>query len=821
MSIAATSRASHGGADAYSFEQCKPGYDIIFAEPVLLASRVKKRIRELDPRGETRREILTLFADTFVLDDPQLGAPSTFLAARVIDVTAAAPFMLSGESPFPFTGVQILTQQVWNGKLRIMSGQGKEWQPPPETQKSLEVGRGPVVVTAIVEQANFDTQVASFDDRRDPRLADAIADVTRHPQLWNTLKGQFAAACIGLSEPARLSEGVAQLRWIVLCTQGIVRAGGGFAAEAAQLNHQASALLLFAGGGGPRYVPVWSEAYLKGRIDDFLGVLRNYEDRIRTLEVREDIKHTVQAFSSTLREVSVADEKALETIARINEGEIKALEKQYQELLWSYELQEHNVRLSFIIFKGGLAESATIKMTIAVLQIIGAAAQFAGAAYGANVPDPKAAEKAAETAASKGREMGDLAEEISRALVDAVKAEIVATMQRWKAQIERMIKMGKAAAQAMAKAAEIDKAKGMEARGTIELPDLSEMAVLDPEADWNIFIVKVEVLLREFIDGGDGGGSVKGAREYYIALRTLAEYGRSLGAKAVAIARLQSRALEISAQLNAARFATSRWELLHEQAKTAGEKLSICRAMMLQAELNTKRSLLVMAEGYRAAYAYNHLQETPLQLRLIMDHAAMADEFYSIKNDVAELFLPPTHVQEVTTDFFELPVVGADANEFPSRACAVLRLPPSPGAGKPVLSWTTPIADPPFQKWLSDGRRSIYFIQEARFYLDGAEPDADGVIRLRVATTGTYANGYGAPPVATFVSQGTALDFGYEPKSAEPPFARWRPVGRTKDNYMSPTPFTTWTATIERAGSLAGLKTLRMKLWLLRQDASA
>jgi hypothetical protein len=342
------------------------------------------------------------------------------------------------------------------------------------------------------------------------------------------------------------------------------------------------------------------------------------------------------------------------------------------------------------------------------------------------------------------------------------------------------------------------------------------MSALDPELEWNIFIQRIEVMLREFINGDKDNSAVKGAKEYYISLCTLAEYGRALSLKTVTLARLQSRALELAAQRNAASFAIARWEALHTEAKTAEEKLSLCRALLLQAALNTKRSLLIMAEGYRAAHAYNRLAETPLKLRLTMDHAGMNEEFRSLKNDIASLFIPPAHMQEITTDFFDVPVIPENAKEFPSMPHAVLR---TSGGGKPTLTWTTSLADPPFANWLSSGRRSVYFVEEARFYLEGAEADAAGFINMRVSTTGQYENGHGAPPSARFVSQGLPLDFGYETKNTDAPYARWRPVGRTKDNYMSPTPFTTWHAVIERSGSLTGLKKIRMKLWLLRQDA--
>lgn len=803
------------GPGAYAFEQVILDSEFTIARFVLRASEVNARFRELNKAGKFKPLSVVIVADTFIIDEPQLMFDMTSIVARVLDTTEQHHPLRFPRNPHTGTAaMNVMFGEAPNRRPGVGVHNGIAWF-PWQSSSEPNVARG---FTADYENGQVHgTEVDVLGGeagRRHP-----FYDALRHPQIWNMAKAQFAAATLLFDEPAQRAQVVSMLRWIQHCTTAVNRFGGPARAEAQHMNYQSAALLLFAqGGANARYVPVWSESAIKTRIDDLLAVLRTYEERVRTLEIRSDIQGTVQALSDALRDVSAADRRAIDQSISLNAGDIAAQTKQFKDLLWAYELQEQTVKLRLILFKSGLEQKQLIRTTMAVLEIVGATVQLGVACYTANFPDPKIAQKAAEDAAKQAAEVGDVAAAAGEVATRAMFGGLIDALKKLKTHLELSAKIGVFAAKAAEKVNELSATSGMEGRGTIEMPELAEMGALDPELDWNIFIVKIEVMLNEFITDPDGAGTgaVAGAREYFIALRTLAEYGRALSLKSVALARLQSRALELGAQRQAAEFAIQRWTTLHAEAKTAAEKVSVCRSMLLEASLNTKRSLILLAEGYRAAHAYNNLVETPMRLRLTMDYNALHEEFRSLKNDIASLFVAPANAQEVTTGFFELPVVHATPGAtLPPGPHVVLR---TPVGAKPTLTWSMPIARPPFEQWLSS-TRSAYFVQEARFYLDGAEPDDKGMIGLNVATTGQYHNGYGGPPPVAFVSQGFALDFIYEPANGDAPSSTWKPVGRGKDNYMSPTPFTGWVATIDRAGSLAALKKLRVKLWLVRQTA--
>jgi hypothetical protein len=794
-------------ASGYDFVQCARGQDTIVARLQVKASEVNALIRELDPRGAARDAFLFVFADTFVLDDQFFDSPMITIVARIVDVSSGVPFVLPEETELGMAGLQLLTQEIRGGQLTVMAGANPEWTVPA----TFNAVKAPQAISCAVEGTLFTHEVSG--------VAARITEVARNPQVWNVLKAQFAAACEWLDVPAKREEGAAALRWLVQCTRALAAEPSPIAAEACQLNYQAAAMLMLASGAGAaRYVPVWSQDYLEARINQLLNVLEGYENKIQTLEIRTDVQKTVEDLSKALGDVARADEGALATAAQLNRQEIDATWKQYNELLWAYEMQTHAVRLAFQKFAWGMDQAATMQVLKSVMQIVNLAGQIAAAYFGVGVPDPKIAAKAAEAADAQAIDLAKSMKEVEKILVDGIKRDLIAQVMKMKNSLERMATMTKAAVEAGKKAMQIADTKNMEARGTIELPDMAEMGALDPELDWNIFIAKIELTLRESMNGGhgaEGSPPVEGAKEYYLSLFTLAEYGKALGLKSVALTRLQARALEIAAQRNAAAFAVERWNKLRTEAKSTAEKVSLCKSLMLEAALNTKRSLLVMAEGYRAAHAYNYLVEPQMKLTLAMDYNALNEEFKSIKRDIETFFKKAQYTQEFFAGDFEIPVFTAASTVPATQGHAILT---TPADGKPVLSWTMSLDSPPFKRWLTEGSRAAYFVQEAWFYLEGAEPNADGDIRLQVATSGRYDNGYGAGEAAHFMSQGMSLAFGYEPKKGNELSVRWRPVGKSRENYMIPTPFTNWLATIEKAGSLAGLKSIRIKLALLRQE---
>jgi hypothetical protein len=806
-------------AGSFDFVQIDPDHNVpnIVARLHVKASEVNQLLRERDPQGRTRDKFLYLFADTFVLDVQFAASSFLKIVTRVFDArplertgTGAAVLEIPLHPRQKRAAVQLLVQDLLGKDFCIeRAGRGGHYYP----EASLKAQRTPKVFTweSDAEDSFGDGSVAT----------ERVAEVARQPHVWNILKAQFAAACEWLDAPAHRAEGLEALRWVVQCTQALAtKPADKLAAEASQLNYQATALLLLAGSaGGPRHVPVWSEDYLKGRIDQLLEVLHGYEEKAASLAIRGDMQQTVAALTKALSEVAAADEAALATAAAHNQQEIDDAWVQYHALSWAYEMQEHTVRVAFLEFQYQLDIKAVIGTVSAVLEIVNLAGQMAAMYFGAAVPDPKAAAKALADAEKEAARLVKMADDVGALVMDAIKTSVIDYVKKLKNTLEKVAKYAKLAAEAAIKASEIRKLNELAASATLAMPALAGMGDFDPVLDWNLYITQVELSLREFMNGtGEKNPPVSGAKEYYLTLYALAEYGKALSSKAVTLMRLQGRALELEAQRNASRFAVQRWQRLEAEAKSAEEKLSLAQSLLAEAGLNTKRSLLVLEEGYRAAYYYNHLTEVPRSLRLGMDYSEMRQAFVNIKRDLTGLFEKPKHTQLTYTRYLELPVVRAGSPR-PTQPHAVLTQPPG---GAPTLSWSLALLDPALRPWLQPAKLKLFFVKEAWFELLGAKPDADGLIALDVTTTGNYANGYstqtppaGSPQPGQFTSAGTSLEFSYDPAQPDKPLTPWCPVEIDKSNYMRPTPFTTWLATITQAGTdLSGLHTLRLKLAL-------
>jgi hypothetical protein len=823
MSTLLLSASDSAALDQYAFEQCVADHDVIFARMTLRASEVRARIKALDPSGRTRGQGLILFADTFILDDSLLPSPAVSIVARVIDLSAQSfPFFLAEKASRGIAMLEILHQRVSHGPLKIVSRSN-----PDDVWTLPAAARPPAAqVIACMDTEAAGTKPRSFevDVSAEPRR---IAEVATDPHVWNILKAQFAAASLLLGNSGTRADALSMLEWIAACSHAIASRDSEYRAEACQLNFQASSLLLLSNAPpNIRSVPVWSKEHLQRRITDLLEILGNHEAKVRAVETRQDIKSALTALSSSLADIAQADAAALQVAIDGNKQEIDFLWDQYRALHWTFELQAYDIKLAYSRFELGLKQAQVITTTTAILKLVGAVVQFAAAAYGVSYPDPKAAAAAAEAARAGVEEYQGEINNLAQLVWAAHKQDIIASLKGMKTYFEKIMVVGKAAAEAAKSAQQINVAASIMDRGAFgPIPELAEMAAMDPETEWNIFSHNVEVTMREFLENREGTGAITGAKEYYLNLRALAEYGRAVNLKGVALARAQSRALELAAQRQALRFASARWERLKADAQSDAEKLSLGKALLTEACLNTKRNILVMTEGYRAAYIYNQLKYPPLSdLSLSMDHAQLVEKYKGIKPDMDNFFATLAMPQSKDSGYFDFTIVAAGSTAPVTGPTATLH---QPAGGLPAsISWTMPVVNPPFEAGLNRTKCAAFFVQEAWFFLEGAAPDANGFIALRVESSGAYQNGYSnpSPPLPTpvtplrFLTRGHEFDFTYKPGEDNKVYTPWKPDGLSKDNYLSPTPFSTWTATIEKAGSLAGLKTLRVRLALVYQN---
>ncbi|HYP27494.1 MAG TPA: hypothetical protein VE262_12320 [Blastocatellia bacterium] len=261
-----------------------------------------------------------------------------------------------------------------------------------------------------------------------------------------------------------------------------------------------------------------------------------------------------------------------------------------------------------------------------------------------------------------------------------------------------------------------------------------------------------------------------------------------------------------------------RWSRLEQESKDDEQKKSALKALLLQQCVNTKRSLLVSARYYRAAYLYRWLDEPTFNVSLGMGYNELQQQFDRMKLGIEQLLSSKPPAQPFDTGYYLIPVVKSGESKnggAPASGCPYVVLDTS--ARTPTLSWGISIEEPPFKGSVPNGGAIGFFVEEGWFYLEGAEPNGGKSISLTVSTSGYYANAYGDDSSGRkyFVSSPLETDFIYSGEAGggvDDPRTPWKPASTVKASYLTPTPFTQWTLAVKDAGSLANLKAIRMRL---------
>src|SRR6185312_5247798 len=344
------------------------------------------------------------------------------------------------------------------------------------------------------------------------------------------------------------------------------------------------------------------------------------------------------------------------------------------------------------------------------------------------------------------------------------------------------------------------------------------IATMDPAMEWNLFANAVEASMKKHVDEKIGG-----ADKYLLSLKALVEYGKAINGKAVAIAQLQARSLELQAQKAAAEMAGQRWRSLEAESVGDLQKKAALKALLLQRSITAKRALLIAVRAFRAAYQYRWLKDPGLRISLEMNYVELNKQLVDIKEELEKLLTSAPPDQRFDTEFVTLPVrrAGQPETQDAGGSDALLTPKSKEGPSEATLSWSVPIETPYF---LPDDGNIAFFIEEGWFYLDGAKPNKQGRVWLKIGTSGQFSNGYGRFGADRhFVSapaETQAMDFiyaqGRDGKQSDPSAGGagtpWKPAAVVKAFYMTPSPFTQWTVRIMDASALDDIVAIRVRL---------
>jgi len=797
----------------YDFTQCvEDRDDAVFCSLQLTLSEISATVKRTFRSGTV--PTLFIFADTLVIDEPFLPSTVTTIVARTIIINDETP-LVTPESNAGICAIQLLTQRLEGGPLLLVAGVAATAVPV------VLDGAGPESIRFIAGEPLTRS-----------RGAMELLDLLRHPMAWNSVKASFAAAAL-LSErnPALTSEennqcmrlGINILRWIYQCCTLIGSESSAFQLEATDLAYQASALMVLTGADNAApYVPVLSADFYQDRVAGLLTVVESYEESIHRLNSTSDIKQAVRDIAATVKNVGAGGIKPIQVAIDNTVAELGALQKQYDTLTWQFVLQRNDVNFKRVLFQTALEQKQfwdAVKVVFDLIQAVVEVAMAVGslaAAPEATVGLAGGAMKSFDSAIS----LLTRALDAGASLDDAVRGAFAKMkhaaeqMKKFQESMGGLIKSSKTLYELAQKGAStLPKIGEMPDLAT---PDWAEIATMDPIMEWNIFSNAVETSMKKYVDDKVGG-----AAKYLMSLKTLIEYGKAINGKAVAVAQLQARFLELQAQKIAVQMAEQRWKSLETSSIGDQQKLAALSALLSQHSMAAKRALLISSRSFGAAFQYRWLRQSPLHVSLEMNATELNSAFVRIRQGLEELLSGGAKDQEFDTGFIELPVRRVDRPESaPAAGNGALLLMPNRQAGRPeaTLSWSVPIDWPFFRGAVPEDGNMAFFIEEGWFHLVGAKPNSRGNIVLKIGTSGQLSNGFGKfgaeQDFVAAPSKTQEMDFIYTPKGNDAPEIRtpWRPAADVKSHYMRPSPFTQWTARIMDADSLTNISAIKVRL---------
>jgi hypothetical protein len=774
--------------------------DVVFSG---LRVKLSELVQGLTSDGATS---LAVWADTLVIDYPTFNTLGTVVVARSLDTSA-----LGGESMpirVPTGGkssiAEFLVKETVDGKP---FGVAIEKSGTLHDPFAIPLGSRPPRVAYYTVTADgkgvgeVKTDAAEFND------------LLSRPFALNSLKASFTAAMCLMDSPQASDRNTAKsmLEWVVTC----LRAAGDTGAlgnDFAELGQQAASLLVSLNvASGAYYIPALSTELYRSDVSRLLSVLSSYEDNLRTLDVRTDIKAAIESVSATLAQVANDEKLPSQTELDNIDTNTATLAKDMRTLRLEFDLRNYEAQTNFVLMQAKIA-SAQVK-------------QFLVACFGVVVSVTKAGVQAGAAVASGGTS------EIMTGGVDVFDSLTEAAQHGYEAidtistdysseplpnQARDLIKAQEQLSIAIDTSARLW-AAARDSEALAKLPDALAAVTVDPSLAWDNYMVEADrtlTNLQRLIGSGTGSGDAQDAATNYLAsLKILAQYGKAIAAKFVAYSALLSRATIVKAQLTAAANTQKRWDALKKQASSEEEMLAGLKGLIVTRTDAIKRSTYVAWWNYRNAFFYLNFVEPTTRITPQMNAAQLKDAFAAVAAWTERLLVETGSSNRIRLPNENVPieipfkVVRQQTISAGDEGAALLVL--AAGDQPATLSLSLDLSDPRLIGKLPNRGNVAVWVTEAAFYFKGVKPNTAGKVLLNVATSGSYQNGFGATQAHSFVTTGFESYFGYDAAQGTP-YIRWRVDTKV---YMTPRPFTQWTITFDPdGGDPSGITELRMDM---------
>ena len=762
---------------------------------------------------------MAVWADTLIVDDPTFDWQANIIVARQIDLS-----MLRG-APMPIR----VPEHGKTSVCEMLVGESIGDVPFQLTTTANPGGASEFTVPVSVAPPRIAYFVVDPDGSSKHQIRDdgaELGDLLCRPWALNSFQSSFLAASVLMDSPDQddVAEARAMLNWIVSCIRALGPASGKLAAQLNELYGQAAALLVTLNvASGAKYVPVLSADFYNQQAGKLLDALQVYESNLATLQVQDDIKTALAQVSATLASVAQDEQTPLQADFDNLAGSIANLKESVYRLQLQFGLQDIDAGTRYVMLKDAAASDQinrfleacfnfavnVVKTGIAIGGMVatGGASAAGGAAAGGGKGD------------GEGEGPGSVLEPLAGALKDAYAAIMIASEEFPASALPAQAKaLMEVQSQLMTSFVTGSAVWDAVSSGKLaQLPDTLGAVAIDPGLAWDNYMVEAENQLANMsvLFGGRGAsGEVQMAANNYLAsLKILAQYGKAINAKFVVYTEQLSRAIVVKAQIAAAGEVQARWQALLATARTDQERLAALKGLIKRRADAITRSLFAAWRNYRNAYFYMYFEEPAGAIRLDMNAAQLRDAFATVSMGTAGLLgdgpdsrkvrLP----QENVAVSFSFDIIRQGGEKGGKDAVALLV--PASEDSPASLNWCIPIGDDQLKGVLPQGGKVAIWISRAEFRIDGVQANRRGKVIMKVATSGSYVNGFGPASAKEFVNKGMEADFAYDVASGTV-YIGWQIPPAV---YMTPTPFTQWSLLFDPdGGDPSHASTLRVDL---------
>jgi hypothetical protein len=718
---------------------------------------------------------LVIAVDTLVLPagETAIAAPAVSIVARVLQVAGGGAATLSLGASAP---IQVITAAIV-GAVSVAQG-------GTATALALSGLVTPQVLTVTPgSPLSISTTAAN------------VADALHSP--WCIVALEVSSAIAGVLVDQDDADAMAMasdmLRWVTAGCSALIAFQSTFTTvdyvDLASLQTASIGLLTFtqAALSGAIYVPVLSSDIYQDEINALLAVAQTYDSKISDLQARKNIDQTLAAFGSTLSGINKDAETPLfNTLQRLNnqsasvqsqlnnaavqlqqvgatltplqEALTEAIQEQFQQELVKTALETFFTVLTLYVGAAAIllgdpevlstfsakALAKALEITKSLIEAgektINAAIQDGAAAAG-GAPSKAASETAAEGAEYLAGSLASFGT-ATNALWTVVNAAIAGGQSRINMTPDLL------------KAVEV-------------LPDLSGFSIggLDPVTYWDTVVTQTEAAVTPHND-------LPQATAYLQAVKLAATYGKAVGDLQMKLLELYTLGMSAFDQLRAVYQAEQEWNDLVASLSDQQSQIDAAIGLLGRGYLDIKRSLVVAVANYRAAFRYQWLQDSEIQVDVSMDLLTLQRQAAkSITSLEAVLAGGAGGITVQPRQNFQNVVYTVSQPLFDATGNA---------------EWSISSDDGQLAGQLS-GNTALY-LTNVMFELVG--PQQGGEVQLQVATSGHYGNRFSSTSYR-FVSKPFSMTNDYLPGPPSQFITTWSFTDAAA--YIKPTPYTNWT----------------------------